>query len=58
MDESGLPEDLFAHTLQQAREANDQRVTRLQVIMGALPDATPENIHGNGVYLDSPEVQS
>ena len=58
MAESGLTEDLFAHTLQQAREANDERDTHLRVIMGALPDATPENIHGNGVYLDSPEVQS
>lgn len=58
MDESGLTEDLFAHTLQQAREANDQRDTRLRVIMGALPDATPENIHGNGVYLDRLEVQT
>ena len=58
MAESGLTEDLFAHTLQQAREANGQRDRRPRVIMGALPDATPENIHGNGVYLDSPEVQS
>lgn len=50
MHESGLTEDLFAHTMQHAREANAQRVTRIRVIIGALSDATPESIR---FYFDS-----
>ncbi len=44
MHESGLTEDLFAHTMQHAREANAARVTRVRVLVGALSDATPESI--------------
>lgn len=44
MHESGLTEDLFTHTMQHAREANAQRVTRVRVIIGALSDATSESI--------------
>ena len=44
MHESGLTEDLFAHTMLHAREANAQRVTRVRVSVGALSDATPDSI--------------
>ena len=44
MHESGLTEDLFAHTMQHAREANARRVARVRVIIGALSDATPDSI--------------
>jgi len=50
MHESGLTEDLFAHTMQHAREANAQHVTRIRVIIGALSDVTPESIR---FYFDS-----
>lgn len=50
MHESGLTEDLFTHTMQHAREANAQRVTRVRVIIGALSDATSESIR---FYFDS-----
>lgn len=50
MHESGLTEDLFAHTMQHAREANARRVTRVRVIIGALSDATVESIR---FYFDS-----
>jgi hydrogenase nickel incorporation protein HypA/HybF len=50
MHESGLTEDLFAHTMQHAQEANARRVTRVRVIIGALSDATPESIR---FYFDS-----
>ncbi len=50
MHESGLTEDLFAHTMQHAREANARRVTRVRVHIGALSDATPESIR---FYFDT-----
>ncbi|MBI5829864.1 MAG: hydrogenase maturation nickel metallochaperone HypA [Chloroflexi bacterium] len=43
MHESGLTEDLFAHTMQHAREANARRVARVRVVIGALSDATPDS---------------
>lgn len=50
MHESGLTEDLFAHALQHAREANARRIVRVKVTIGALSDATPESIR---FYFDS-----
>lgn len=50
MHESGLTEDLFAHVLQHALEADARRVTRVKVVIGALSDATPESIR---FYFDS-----
>ncbi len=50
MHESGLTEDLLAHTMQHAREANAVRVTRVRVLIGALSDATPESIR---FYFDT-----
>ena len=50
MHESSLTEDLFAHALQHAREANARRIARVKVIIGALSDATPESIR---FYFDS-----
>ena len=50
MHESGLTEDLFAHTMQHAREANATRVTRVRVLIGSLSDATPESIR---FYFDT-----
>jgi hydrogenase nickel incorporation protein HypA/HybF len=50
MHESGLTEDLFAHALQRAREANARRIARVRVVIGALSDATPESIR---FYFDS-----
>ncbi|MBI3361113.1 MAG: hydrogenase maturation nickel metallochaperone HypA [Chloroflexi bacterium] len=44
MHESGLTEDLFAHALQHAREANARRIARIKVVIGALSDATAESI--------------
>ncbi|HEX8991398.1 MAG TPA: hydrogenase maturation nickel metallochaperone HypA [Anaerolineales bacterium] len=44
MHESGLTEDLFAHTMQHAREVEARRVTHICVRIGALSDATPESI--------------
>ncbi len=44
MHESGLTEDLFAHTMQHAREANARRVARVRVVIGALSDATRDSI--------------
>ncbi len=50
MHESGLTEDLFAHTMQHAQEANAKRVTRVRVIIGELSDATPDSIQ---FYFDT-----
>ena len=50
MHESGLTEDLFAHALQHAREANARRIARVRVVIGALSDATAESIR---FYFDS-----
>lgn len=44
MHESGLTEDLFAHILQHAQEADASHVERVRVAIGALSDATPESI--------------
>ena len=44
MHESGLTEDLFAHALQHAREANARRILRIKVVIGALSDASRESI--------------
>ncbi len=44
MHESGLTEDLLAHVLEHAREANARRVSRVKVVIGALSDATPDSI--------------
>ncbi len=44
MHESSLTEDLFAHTMEHAREADARRVTHIRVLIGALSDATPESI--------------
>lgn len=50
MHESGLTEDLFAHAMHHAREANARRVTRVRVVIGALSDATPDSIR---FYFDT-----
>ena len=44
MHESSLTEDLFAHIMQHAQEANAKRVMRVRVIIGELSDATPDSI--------------
>ncbi|MEK6575529.1 MAG: hydrogenase maturation nickel metallochaperone HypA [Chloroflexota bacterium] len=50
MHESGLTEDLFAHALHHAREANARRIVSIKVVIGALSDATPDSIR---FYFDS-----
>ena len=50
MHESSLTEDLFAHIMQHAQEANAKRVMRVRVIIGELSDATPDSIR---FYFDS-----
>lgn len=44
MHESGLTEDLFAHALRHAGEANARRILSIKVVIGALSDSTPEAI--------------
>lgn len=39
--ESGLAEDLFAHTMQHAQEVSAQRITRVLVIIRARATARP-----------------
>ncbi len=50
MHESGLTEDLFAHAMLHAREANARRIARVRVVIGALSDATPDSIQ---FYFDT-----